>query len=99
MTPKQAMEADDEGNGAWRYSYGAPPHVVSAFERLDRDRLVFVRWTNPASSDRDKRSRRSLGLTVRNPKTGRLDPRRVRQAEQTVQRFQATAVHTIRANN
>jgi hypothetical protein len=88
-----AMESDEDGepaNGRWRYSYGTPPHVVSAFERPDRDQLVFVRWTNPAKPGRDKRDKRGLGLTVRNPKTGLLDPRRVRKAEREVQRFHAT---------
>lgn len=58
-------------------------------ERPDCRGEVFVRWTNPDKPAVDKRDRKSLGLVVRDAKTGRLDPKLVRAAELAVQQFQA----------
>ena len=79
-------------DAVWKYSYGARPFVVFAMERRDRGGNVFVRWTNPEKSGFFKRERKGLGITVRDPETGRLEPKRVRAAELAVQRFQATLV-------
>ena len=79
-------------DAVWKYSYGARPYVVFAMERRDRGGNVFVRWTNPEKSGFFKRERKGLGITVRDPETGRLDPKRVRAAELAVQRFQAKLV-------
>ena len=62
-------------DGVWKFSYGAKPHVVFAMERRDRGGQVFVRWNNPDKPGVEKRGRKSLGLVVRDPKSGRLDPR------------------------
>ena len=79
--------ARGRGNGVWKYSYGAKPHVVFAMERRDCGGEIFVRWTNPDKAGVEKRDRRSLGLVVRDA-TGRLDAKRVRAAEPAVQQFQ-----------
>ena len=87
--------ARGRGNGVWKYSYGAKPHVVFAMERRDCGGEIFVRWTNPDKVGVEKRDRRSLGLVVRDTKTGRLDAKLVRAAELAVQQFQATADRPI----
>ena len=79
-------------DAVWKYSYGARPYVVFAMERRDRGGTVFVRWTNPEKSGFFKRARKGLGITVRNPETGRLDPKCVRAAELAGQQFQAKLV-------
>jgi len=58
-------------------------------ERRDRGDQIFVRWTNPDKTGVEKRDRKSLGLVVRDAKTGRLDAKLVRKAELAVQQFQA----------
>lgn len=75
--------------GVWKYSYGTKPHVVFAMERRDRGGQVFVRFNNPDKPGVEKRDRKSLGLVVRDPRTGRLDQKLVRAAELAVQQFQA----------
>ncbi len=78
-----------EPDKVWKYSYGEKPHTVFAMERRDRGNQVFVKWTNPDKRGRHNRDRRSLGLTVRDPRTGKLDARLVKAAENAVQQFQA----------
>ena len=73
--------ARGRGKGVWKYSYGAKPHVVFAMERRDCGGQVFVRWTNPDKAGGERRDRKSLGLAVRDARTGRLDPKLVRAAE------------------
>jgi len=58
-------------------------------ERRDCGGQVFVRWTNPDKAGVERRDRKSLGLAVRDAKTGRLDQKLVRAAELAVQQFQA----------
>lgn len=79
-------------DGVWKYSYGVRPYVVFAMERRDRAGHIAVRWTNPDKTGKFRRERKNLGITVRDPKAGRLDPRRVRAAELAVQQFQAKLV-------
>jgi len=79
-------------DGVWKYSDGVRPYVVFAMERRDRAGHIAVRWTNPDKTGKFRRERKNLGITVRDPKTGRLDPRRVRAAELAVQQFQAKLV-------
>jgi len=79
-------------DGVWKYSYGVRPYVVFAMERRDRAGHIAVRWTNPDKTGKFRRERKNLGITVRDPKTGRLDPRRVRAGELAVQQFQAKLV-------
>ena len=81
--------ARGRSDGVWKYSYGAKPHVVFAMERCDSGGKVFVRWTNPDNAGFEKRNRANLGIVVRDPKTGRLNPKLVRTAELAVQQFQA----------
>jgi hypothetical protein len=81
--------ARGRGHGLWKYSYGAKPHAVFAMERRDRRGQIFVRWTNTDKAGVERRDRRSLGLAVRDAKTGRLDAKLVRAAELAVQQFQA----------
>ena len=76
-------------DGVWKYSYGAKPRVVFAMERPDRGGQVFVRFNNPDKPGGEKRDRKSLGIVVRDAKTGRVDPKLVRAAELAVQQFQA----------
>jgi hypothetical protein len=68
---------------------GSRPFAVFAIERRDSANQVFVRWTNRGKSGREKRDRKGLGITVRDPETGRLDPKLVRAAELAVQQLQA----------
>ena len=82
----------------WTYSYGSKPYVVFAMERRDSGGQVFVRWTAPEKPGREKRSRTALGITVRDPRTGRLDPQLVRAAELMVQQFQARLLVGQRAS-
>jgi hypothetical protein len=79
-------------DGVWKYSYGVRPYVVFAMERRDRAGHIAVRWTNPDKTGKFRRERKTLGITVRDPETGRLDRRRVRVAELAVQQFQAKLV-------
>ena len=79
-------------DGVWKYSYGVRPYVVFAMERRDRAGHIAVRWTNPDKTGKFRRERRNLGITVRDPETGRLDRKRVRTAELAVQQFQAKLV-------
>jgi hypothetical protein len=46
----------------WQYQKGAPPHTVTAYERIDRNRVVEVRWW-VGSLKRFKRL--SLGSSIR----------------------------------
>lgn len=83
--------------GIWTYSYGPKPYTVFAFERPERGNQVFVRWTNLTKRDgRDgevhRREKQSLGIEVRDPSTGRVDPKLVRAAELEVQRFHARLI-------
>jgi hypothetical protein len=54
-----------------------------------RLRRPNLRWTNPDKAGVERRDRKSLGLALRDAKTGRLDPKLVRAAELAVQQFQA----------
>jgi hypothetical protein len=69
---------------------------VFAFERLERGNQVFVRWTNLSKHEHGRtthrRAKQNLGITVRDPETGRLDPKQVRAAELEVQRFHARLI-------
>ena len=76
-------------DGVWKYSCGTKPRVVFAMERRDRGGLVFVRFNSPDKPGAEKRGRKSLGIVVRDARTGRLDPKLVRAAELAVQKFQA----------
>jgi hypothetical protein len=58
-------------------------------ERRDSGGTIFVRWTNPDNAGVEKRNRKNLGIVVRDPRTGRLEAKRVRAAEITVQQLQA----------
>jgi hypothetical protein len=73
----------------WTYSYGEKPYTVNAYERPERGGQVWVRWTNPARTGREKRKKQSLGLVVRDRRTGQLDPRLVKAAERATQQLQA----------
>jgi hypothetical protein len=81
---------------AWTYSYGPKPYTIFAFERLERGNQVFVRWTNLSKREHGgtthRREKQSLGIVVRDPATGRLDPKLVRAAELEVQRFHARLI-------
>ena len=99
MSRKQRSTDPD---GVWKYSYGEKPHTVFAMERRDRGNQVFVKWTNPDKPGRHDRDRRSLGLTVRDPRTGKLEPRLVKAAELAVRHFQAALLlgrPTVRAES
>jgi hypothetical protein len=76
-------------DGVWKYSYGTKPRVVFAMERRDRGGQVFIRFNNPDKPGGKKHDRKSLGIVVRDEKTGRLDPKLVRAAELAIQQFQA----------
>lgn len=83
--------------GTWTYSYGPKPYTIFAFERPERGNQVFIRWTNLAKRDHregglHRREKQSLGLVVRDPSTGRLDPKLVRAAELQVQQFHARLI-------
>lgn len=54
----------------WEYSIGDPPHVVTAHERLDRNRAVTIRWW---LADEKRYQRKSTGLFVRDER-GVVDP-------------------------
>lgn len=84
MSPRGGRHA-----GVWKYSYGESPYVVFAMERKERGGQVFVRWTNPGKTGAHRRDRKALSIKVRDPQTGRLDPKLVRAAELAVQQFQA----------
>ena len=86
---RAADQEEDLPNDVWKYSYGTKPSSVFAMERRNRGGLVFVRWTNPDKPGADKRDRKSLGITVRDPRTGLLDPKLERAAKIAVQQFQA----------
>ena len=82
--------------GVWTYSYGPKPYTVFAFERPERGNQVFVRWTNLSKRDQreglHRREKQGLGIVVRDPDTGRLDPKLVRTAELQVQQFHARLI-------
>lgn len=67
-----------------------------AFERPERGNQVFVRWTNLSKRDQreglHRREKQGLGIVVRDPDTGRIDPRLVRAAELQVQQFHARLI-------
>jgi hypothetical protein len=87
---KRAVDqGEDLRSDVWKYTYGTKPSSVFAMARRDRGGLVFVRWTNPDKPGTDKRDRKSLGITVRDPRTGLLDPKLERAAKLAVQQFQA----------
>lgn len=71
---------------AWSLRVGFEPLVLTAFERSDRDGVVFVRWSDPQKSGRDRRSKRSVGLRVRNT-DGILDVGLIAAAELAVRAF------------
>ena len=82
---------------SWTYSYGPKPYTVFAFERPERGNQIFARWTNMARRDAresglHRREKQSLGIVVRDPSTGRLDPKLVRAAELEVQRLHARLI-------
>ena len=81
----------------WTYSYGLKPYSVFAFERPERGNQVFVRWTNLAKQGHregghHRREKQNLGIVVRDPSTGLLDPKLVRAAQLQVQQFHARLV-------
>ena len=81
----------------WTYSYGLKPYSVFAFERPERGNQVFVRWTNLAKQGHregghHRREKQNLGIAVRDPSTGLLDPKLVRAAQLQVQQFHARLV-------
>lgn len=79
-----------ENKGYWSQSFGVAPAMIYAWERLDRGGQVFVKYTNPAKSGRDRREKEKLpgNLTVRDAK-GRLDKKKIREVGEAVQRLQA----------
>lgn len=83
---KQSLEVHGGNRNSWSMRVGFPPLVLTAFERSDRGDVVFVRWTDSRKSGRDRRSKRSLGLCVRDAE-GALDPGLVAEAELAVRAF------------
>jgi hypothetical protein len=68
---------------AWEYQVGEPPNTVTAYERVDRGRIVMVRWWIP---EKKAFRRRSLGMTVRDER-GVVDPELQREAVALTQRW------------
>jgi hypothetical protein len=67
----------------WQYQIGEPPHTVTAIERLDRNRVVEVRWWVGAL---DRYQHRSLKLYVRND-DGVVDPWLEQEAVRRTEEF------------
>lgn len=82
-------------NTLWSYSCGSRPNVVYAFERRDCGGQVFVRWRSSSKRDSASRLKQSLGITIREPLTGRLDPEKVADAKLAV--LQGTAAPNVKA--
>jgi hypothetical protein len=86
----------------WTYTFGVKPYVITAYERSERGNQLIVRWTDPKKPDsrrpgKNRREKRGLRLGVRDPATGRLDPKRVRAAELAVQQIHARLVTGLEA--
>jgi hypothetical protein len=84
-----AIASDPE---IWRYSVGAKPHTVSAYERPERDGEVWLRWSNPTKPGRDKREYRNLKVKVRPTPSAPVDARQVLIVEQAVHDLHAELV-------
>lgn len=62
---------------AWSYTVGKVPHVVTAYERLDKGRIVYLRWRVTTKSGERNWKVHSLKFSLRDAK-GRV----VRELEQ-----------------
>lgn len=93
----QVRKSRARKRGTWTFSYGPKPYTVFAFERPERGNQVFIRWTNLSKDDQrerglHRREKQGLGMVVRDPATGLLDPKLVRAAELQVQQFHARLI-------
>jgi hypothetical protein len=77
----------------WSWTYGARPHTVYARERLDRDGVIELRYSDSHKAGRDKRRKLFLdsALKVRNAR-GTIERQLVRTVEETVKQINARLV-------
>jgi hypothetical protein len=72
----------------WATSIRMGSRKIYAWERLDRDGYVFVKFTSETKHGKDRRKKMKLPATLRvRDKKGRIDAKLVREAERAVQQF------------
>jgi hypothetical protein len=78
VTSEPTVEGKDNRETPWTASKGQRPHSVVVYERVDRDNVLWVRFTLPDGAGRDKRTKRPLHLALGESEayTVRKTPRR-----------------------